>query len=70
MSIPVTAREILQSTLSPADQSALRADRDEQLRERGHIDELVAEVAAAYPATRDEDTVIGAEEWRKALLAL
>jgi len=26
--------------------------------------------AAAYPATRDEDTVISAEEWRKALLAL
>lgn len=65
-----TATEILCSTLSPADQSALRRDRDEQLSERGHLDELVAEVAAAYPPTRDEDTVISAEEWRKALLAL
>lgn len=70
MSIPVTATEILCSTLPAGERAALRRDRDEQLSERGHIDELVAEVAAAYPPTRDEDTVIGAEEWRKALLAL
>lgn len=65
-----TATEILNSTLPASDRAALRRDRDEQLAERGHIDDLVAEVTAAYPPTRDEDTVISAEEWRKALLAL
>ena len=65
-----TATEILNSTLPASDRAALRRDRDEQLAERGHIDELVAEVAAAYPAVTERDTVISAEEWRKALLAL
>jgi len=68
--IPVTAHEILNSTLAASDRAALRRDRDEQLRERGNVDELVASCAAAYPVTRDEDTEISEDDWRAALMSL